>query len=137
MCCDMKHFKELTTGSVVIMGRRTIDSIGAALPNRQSIVLTRNGHCQISGVTNARTLDEAYSLAKGYDEVYIAGGGEIYNLTINDADRIYATEVDANISGADTFFPGVDDGWEITSEQKFPADEKNIYPYRFVTYEKK
>ncbi len=134
---DITHFKELTTGSAVIMGRKTLDSIGFALPNRQNIVITRGNNIEIPGIQTAHSLDEAYSMAGGVDESFIMGGGEIYNQVINNVEKIYATEVDAVIQGADTFFPKLDNSWQKTGEQQFSIDNDNIYPYSFVTYEKR
>jgi len=134
---DMKHFRELTMGSVMIMGRKTLDSIGIELPGRKTIVCSRENTCVIPNIETARSLEEAYSLAQGYEEIFVVGGGEIYRQALQDVQRIYATEVDAVIRGADTFFPTLDKSWEKTDENRFPADENNIYPYNFVTYERK
>jgi dihydrofolate reductase len=137
MRADINHFKDITTGSVIIMGRKTFDSIGAVLPNRQSIVISRGDLRQVSNVIVVNSLEVAYKAAEGYEEAYIIGGGQIYKQAINDMDRIYATEVDAKIEGADTYFPEIDDRWKKITEDKYPADNNNIYPYNFVTYEKK
>ena len=134
---DMKHFRELTIGSTLIMGRKTLDSIGIALPDRKTIVLTRSESVNVPGVEVAHSLDEAYFLAGDYEDVFIAGGGEIYEQTINDAQRIHATEIDTTIFGADTYFPRLSNDWQAIVSQEFPADENNKYPYSFVTYERK
>lgn len=134
---DMKHFKELTTGSVIIMGRKTFDSIGLALPGRKTIVCSRKETDRIADIETASSLNEAYRLARSDNNVFIVGGGEIYQQALKDADRIYATEVDALFDGADTFFPNLGPNWKITAELDFPADKNNLYPYRFVTYERK
>ncbi len=137
MQADINHFKAITTGSVIIMGRKTFDSIGIALPNRQTIVVSRGEPGQTANVITVNSLDGAYKAAKDYEEIYIIGGGQIFQQAINDMDRIYATEVDATIEGADTFFPKIDDRWIKVTADKYPADDNNIYPYNFVTYEKK
>lgn len=134
---DMKHFRDLTMGSAIIMGRKTLDSIGVALPGRRSIVLSRSESVLVPDVEVVHSLDEAYSLIQEDKEVFIIGGGEIYQQALKDVERIYATEVDTIIKGADTFFPPLDNGWQKTGIQKFPADKDNIYPYNFVTYERK
>ena len=139
---DIDHFKQLTTGSAIIMGRKTLDSIGIALPNRKTIVITRGEPSSIPGVETAHSLDEAYSMAdelgfNGDNEIFVVGGGQIYQQAIADVERIYATEVDTEISGADTYFPELDDSWEKTDEQQFSTDANNIYPYSFVTYNRK
>ncbi|MCX6728673.1 MAG: dihydrofolate reductase [Candidatus Saccharibacteria bacterium] len=134
---DITHFKELTTGSAVIMGRKTLDSIGVALPNRQNIVVTRGKDIEIPGIKTAHSLEEAFAIADDYKDAFIMGGGEIYKQALNDVEKIYATEVDVSISGADVFFPKLDPAWQKTSEEQFPVDNDNIYPYSFVTYEKR
>ena len=133
---DIAHFKELTTGSAIIMGRKTFGSIGVALPNRQNVVISRGDDIKIPGITTAHSLKEAYSMTAGYDEAFVMGGGEIYNQALGDAEKIYATEVNAVIKGADTFFPKLGQSWQKIDEQQFPSDDGNIYPYSFVTYEK-
>lgn len=131
---DMKHFRELTMGHVMIMGRKTLESIGIELPGRKTIMCSRNQTCDIPNIETARSLEEAYELASDREEVFIVGGGEIYKQALNDVQRIYATEVDASIPGADTFFPKLDGSWVMADLKEFPADENNIYPYSFVTY---
>lgn len=136
MRSDMNHFRTLTMGSVMIMGRKTLDSIGIALPGRKTIVLSRSESCQVPNVEIAHSLEEAYSIANEYRDVFIVGGGEIYKQSLKDAERIYATEVNASIKGADTFFPSLDNSWQKTNELQFGADKQNSYPYRFVTYDR-
>ncbi|HEY5695809.1 MAG TPA: dihydrofolate reductase, partial [Candidatus Saccharimonadales bacterium] len=87
---DLQRFKELTTGNAIIMGRKTYESIGRPLPNRQNIVISREP-LVIEGVTVAHTLNEAYAAVDEQKETFIIGGGQVYQLAINDADRIYAT----------------------------------------------
>ncbi len=136
MKADMRHFKELTMGSVLIMGRKTLDSIGVALPGRQTIVLTRGKIDHIPDIKVVGSLDEAYEVAGSQKEVFVSGGGEIYEQAMPGVDRIYATEVDAIIPNADTYFPTLGTGWQKTDEEFHPADENNKYPLRFVTYER-
>jgi len=136
MKADIRHFKELTVGSVLILGRKTLNSIGIALPGRQSVVVTRGTHIKIPGVKTAHSLDDAYELAGVDKEVFVVGGGEIYEQALPDTSRIYATEVGAIIPGADTFFPSLDENWHKTDEKRYPADSDNKYPYNFVTYER-
>ena len=133
---DMSHFREKTMGSVLIMGRKTLDSIGIALPGRKTIVCSRNNECDIPEIETARSLDEAYRLARAYDEIFIVGGGEIYRQALEDVDRVFATEVEASIPGADTFFPKLGNTWERTDYERHSADDNNKYPYNFVTYER-
>jgi len=137
MCNDMRQFRDKTIGNIMIMGRKTLDSIGVALPGRETIVLSRRETCPIPGVKLAHSLDEAYFMAKDYDEIFVVGGGEIYKQALETVDRIFATEVKASISGADTYFPVLDDIWEKTKIEHFSSDENNIYSYSLVTYGKR
>lgn len=133
---DLRHFRDLTTGSAVIMGRKTYESIGRPLPNRQNIVLT-SGDQSAGDVTLARSLAEALQLAER--RAFIIGGGAVYAAALQAGivDRIYATEVQAEFPNADTFFPELDmNQWQEVSRQHHPRDEKNLYPYDFVVYSK-
>lgn len=130
---DLQHFRQLTTGGTVIMGRKTYESIGRPLPNRQNIVLT---HTKLDGVATASSLESALQMASK-DTIYIIGGATVYAAALksNVVSRIYATEVDAELP-ADTFFPELDDTWRKTSEESHAADDANTYPYIFAIYEK-
>lgn len=130
---DMRHFKELTVGKSIIMGRKTYQSIGRPLPDRENIVLTTSDNI-FPGVKMAANLSAAYKLAE-YD-IVIIGGGVIYEQTINDADVIYATEVLASIPTATIFFPELPKDWLETSRVHNYADAKNLYDYDFVTYKR-
>ena len=132
MPADMRHFKELSTGKTVIMGRKTYESIGRSLPNRQNIVVS-HGNFSAPDVTVVDNLEDAYKIAE--HDIAIIGGGQVYVAALSDADVIYATEINTEMDG-DTFFPGLDDKWQETSRESFPADEENVYPYSFVTYER-
>lgn len=137
MQADMKHFREITMNSAVIMGRKTLESIGIALPGRQNIVLTSSETVSVPDVEVAHTLDDAYALADGHKEVFIIGGGELYRQALADVERVYATEVGHTFKGADTHFPTLDDSWEEKDRQFVPAGEKSKFPVSFVTYERK
>ena len=129
---DLKHFKDLTTGHTIVMGRNTFSSIGRALPNRQNIVVSRSMQ-KTGGVEIARTLDEAYQLAN--DEVFIIGGAQIYAETVKDADVIEATEVQATFDTATVFFPPIDMTlWQEASRESHEKDERNKYAFDFVRY---
>ncbi len=130
---DMRHFRELTTGSTVIMGRKTYDSIGKALPNRTNIVVTRQD-ISIEGVIFVHSIEEAYEKADS-DKVCIIGGAQIYGLALDTADTIYATEIKTESNG-DVFFPTLSSEWAETERQEFQADENNLFDYSFVTYTK-
>lgn len=132
---DLRRFKELTTGSAIIMGRNTYESIGRPLPNRQNIVISRQGE-PIEGVTVVTNLNDAYAVATTED-VYIIGGGQIYELALNSVDQILATEVGASFPAADVFFTALDQNeWLETTREHHDADESNKYQFDFVTYTK-
>jgi dihydrofolate reductase len=134
---DLQRFKELTTGNAILMGRKTYESIGRPLPNRQNIVISRTPD-QIEGVTVVGSLEDAYNVVEPGKEVFIIGGGQIYALAIRDADRIFATEVDAAFAHADVFFPAIDKTeWQETDRTHHQTDERNLYNYDFVTYERR
>lgn len=137
---DMKHFREITTGHVVIMGRKTYESIGNPLPNRRNIVVTRNTDYTQGGIEIAHSLEDALALVQDDPdwgkEVFIIGGGELYKEAIEIADKLYITRVDAEDIEADTFFPEFGADWTETSRELHEADEKNLHAYAFLTYEK-
>lgn len=130
---DLKHFKELTTGHPIIMGRKTFESIGRPLPNRQNIVISRSMN-PVEGIEVARSLDEAYVLAND-PQVFIIGGAQIYDEAMKSADTILATEVDATFDTATVFFPQIPiEEWKETARDHHEADEFNKYAFDFVTY---
>lgn len=146
---DMKHFRETTSGHPVIMGQRTFESLGVdengtpgrPLPNRRNIILTLNANFKREGVEVYYSIEELEKSLKESmkedEEAFIIGGGQIYKLFIDKADRLYITHVNANFPDADTYFPIIDKNkWEIISEDKHDKDEKNIYDCNFVVYEK-
>ena len=130
---DLKHFKELTIGHPIIMGRKTYDSIGKPLPGRVNIVVTRNEDFNPPGVIVFRSLEDAIEKAKGLDkeEVFIIGGGQIYEQSIEKADKLYLTLIDDQKT-ADTFFPTYDE-FEKISREDFSGDTN----YSFVELERK
>ncbi len=134
---DMKFFKNLTMGGVLIMGRKTFESIGKALPGRVNIVITRQKNLLPEDVISADSIDEALNKAKTLSkEIFIIGGGEIYKQTIEHAERIYLTRVHTNIEG-DTFFPELDTmRWRLSSKEEFSADEKNEYGHSIEVWDK-
>jgi dihydrofolate reductase len=139
MPADLKRFKELTMGHHLIMGRKTFESVGKPLPGRINVVVTRNVDFTPDGVAVSRSVEEAISKAEaaGDDEVFIAGGAEIYAQTIHRADRMYITRLHGEPEG-DTFFPEFDDvnEWKLVDAEHFEADERNAFPYSFLTYER-
>lgn len=134
---DLAHFKQVTMGKPIIMGRKTYESIGRPLPGRANIVLTRSQSFHAEGVFTANTLQQALDFATGESEVMIIGGSSIYELALPVADRLYMTYVDNSCEG-DAWFPEFDlEQWTIVSSEQHTADENNSSDYRFVTYERK
>ena len=133
---DLKHFKTLTSGHTIVMGRKTFESIGRPLPNRENIVLTRDVNWSAEGVLVFHSKEEIYDYLAGKDKVYIIGGAEIYKLFLEDATQLEITKVEADLEG-DAYFPTIDwNHWELTAEQHFEKDEKHPYNYTFATYKK-
>ncbi len=129
---DLKHFKDVTTGHTVIMGRKTFDSVGKPLPRRRNIVVTRQA-ISIEGCEVTPSIEAAIALCKAEDEVFIVGGAEIYRQAIPLTNRIYLTIIDQDFEG-DTFFPELNpDEWQETDREDFEPDEKNKYKYAFIT----
>lgn len=138
---DLKYFKKTTMGKPVIMGRKTYESIGRPLPGRTNIVITRQSDYQPEGVkvvgsvAEARSLAESVCLIDGQDEAMIIGGAEIYSLALEDADRLYLTEVHADVEG-DAYFPEYDkQRWQEVDREDHAAEGSNPYHYSFVVYD--
>lgn len=120
---DLQYFKEVTSGHPIIMGRKTWESIGRALPNRKNIVITSSTSLKIDGVEIYNSLEAAISAAKEHDsnELFIIGGGAIYSQAMEVSNRLYLTVVDQNISDADTFFPKIDlTEWRVLHDKIVP-----------------
>ena len=135
---DLKHFKEITTGHPIIMGRKTYESIGKPLPNRTNIVVSTKKDWFEEGILIVGSLKEAIKFAKKMDEeIYIIGGGNIYEQTIDLAEKLEVTQVNAELK-ADIFFPKINPKiWNKTNEVSHEKDEKNEYDFSFQTYERK
>jgi dihydrofolate reductase len=134
---DLKHFKALTMGKPMLMGRKTFAAIGKPLPGRTSLVLTRDPAWRAEGVIAVRSLDEAFEKAGSAPELCVVGGAEIYNLTLPIAQRIHLTQIHADIPG-DTVFPPLDASeWHETERLEHPADERHAYPMTFSTLERR
>lgn len=130
---DLRRFKELTTGHAVVMGRKTFESIGRALPGRENIVITRNPDFSSEGVEVANSFEKAMELC--YWNCYVIGGAEIYSIALPRAEKLYLTKVDGEFE-ADAFFPEFGPEWIKVTDQVFEADEKNDHGYSFVEYDK-
>jgi len=134
---DLKHFKSLTMGHHIVMGRKTYESIGKPLPGRTSVVITRNANYSVPGVIAVNSLEAAISECGDDAEIFVIGGAELFRQAISLADRIYLTEIDAIFSG-NAHFTDLDSRlWQETERVTHAPDEKNLYPYQFVIYDRK
>lgn len=135
---DLKRFKKVTSGHHILMGRNTFESIGRPLPNRTTIIITRNKDYVKEGCLIANSLEEALEMAQDDEKIFIIGGAQIYKYAIenNFADALDITLVHHEFE-ADAFFPEIADAvWEITESEDFEADEKNKFDYSFLRYKK-
>jgi dihydrofolate reductase len=135
---DLKHFKNLTKGHTMIMGRKTWESIGAKpLPHRRHIIITRNFDYDAEDAEVVSTIDEALELAKGDEKVFIVGGGEIYKLAMPYINRMELTIVHHDFEG-DTYFPEFNyANWKEVASELHEADERHAYAFSFLTLERK
>ena len=134
---DLKRFKALTTGHTIIMGRKTFESLPkGALPNRRNIVLSRQ-EVDFPGAERFQSLEEALSQCRSEEEIYIIGGASVYHEAMPLADKLCVTHIEATPENADAFFPEIDFSiWKETAYESHPTDEKHLYPYRFVDYQR-
>ena len=133
---DLAYFKKTTLGKPVIMGRKTYESIGRALPGRQNIVISRDINYKAEGVETVTSVDAALALVSEVEEVMVIGGGAIYQHCLPAADRLYITHIEAEIEG-DTQFPFYDTNiWKKVSSSLRLADDKNAFNLEFCVYEK-
>ncbi len=133
---DLRHFRSLTLGKPIVMGRRTFGSIGRPLPGRTNIVVTRDPEARTAGVLIAPDLEAALSMARPLGEVMVIGGATLYAAALPHAGRIYLTEVHASLAG-DTWFPDYDPGaWRERDRIDHPPAPANPYPYSFVVLER-
>ena len=133
---DLRHFRELTTGHTVIMGRRTFESLDQPLARRRSIVLSRQPGYVPAGVETAPSLEAAIAMTAGEDEVFIAGGTEVFREALPKARRLYLTVVHAEVAG-DVRFPEHSlDEWRLVSDERRLADERNPFDMSFRSYER-
>lgn len=138
---DMKHFKEITSGHTIIMGQKTFESIGRPLPNRRNIILTLDKSYlrdSVDVVYSSEELENLLGEEKKDEEVFIIGGGQIYKLFIDKADKLYITHVDAEFPDADTYFPAINENiWQKIKSEKHPKDDLNKYDLEFAQYIRK
>jgi dihydrofolate reductase len=132
---DFKHFKNLTTGHYIIMGRKTLESMNGPLPNRTNIVITRQADYTHEGCIIVNSLTEALAACPQNEAVFVIGGGEIYNQSIAQADKIELTRVLGISPDADAFFPDIDpDKWQKVKQVHHDKDEKHAYEFMFETW---
>ena len=135
---DLKRFKKRTTGHTIIMGRNTFESIGKPLPNRRTIIITRNTSYQKEGCEVVHSLEDAIELIASQEDAFIIGGAQIYKEAMekNVVDQLDITKVHQDFD-ADVFFPAIDSMvWEEVSRENFSPDEKNLFTYSFINYKK-
>lgn len=132
---DLTHFKTLTIGHHILMGRKTFDSLGRVLPGRTSVVITRSMDLRLPGCIVANSIESAISACNQDNEIFIIGGAELYLQALDFADRIYLTEIQAEFEG-DAWFPKFDSGLWQESERR-SGKSKNGLAYDFVIYDKK
>ncbi len=133
---DLKRFKALTLGKPVLMGRKTAQSLGRALPGRRNLVLTRSGTAPFAGMEVVDSLDQAIAMAEGA-ELMVIGGGEVYALAAPRATQMHITHVHTVVEDADAFFPALDMAqWQAGFREAHVADERHAFRFEFVDYER-
>lgn len=132
---DLRRFKARTFGKPLLMGRRTAESLGRALPGRRNLVLTRSGRVPFAGMEAIHDLDTALAAVAGEPELCVIGGGEVFAATLPQAAALYLTWVDTTVAGADAFFPEFDrSAWRETVREHHAADARHAFAFDFVDY---
>ncbi len=138
---DLQHFKRITTGHPIIMGRKTFESLGRPLPNRTNVVITRQPNYSTPGCVVVHSLDEAIKLFSPQEEIFIIGGGEIYKQAWNKADKFYITWINAHYKGdvslSYTLVAQHLKKWKEVSRQPYERGEEFPFPFEFITYERR
>ena len=137
---DLKHFKALTLGKPLLMGRKTAESLGRALPGRLNLVLTRSGRVPFEGMQAVASIEAALGMAAeaGAEALMVIGGGELYAQLLPSAQRLHLTEVEAEVEGADTWFPDFDrSAWTEHARSHHPADARHALAFDFVELERR
>lgn len=135
---DLKHFRKLTTGHTIIMGRKTFESLGRVLPDRKHIIFSQNPDFKVNdeNVEVVHSLLQIQDLIEGEEEAFVIGGAMIYNFLMPYVKKMYVTQINEEFEG-DAFFPKIDEKvWKKTSEEKGIKDEENKLDYEFITYER-
>ncbi len=134
---DFKRFRKLTTGHHIIMGRKTFESFPQPLPDRTHVVITRKDNFKKEGIVTVHSLERAIDFSKGDSEAFVIGGGEIYKMAIEVADKIELTRIHGTFE-ADTFFPEInEENWELVKEELHEKDERHKYAFTYLTYLRK
>ena len=136
---DLKHFKNLTTGHTIVMGRKTFESLGKPLPNRKHVIFSQNPDFKVNdeNVEVVHSLLQIQDLIEGKEEAFVIGGAMIYNFLMPYVKKMYVTEIEKDFDG-DAFFPSIDEEiWREVTREKGLKDENNNLDYYFVTYERK
>ena len=137
LSADLQKFKQITMGHHIVMGRKTYESINQLLPGRTTVIVTRQSDYQIEGAITLNNLTELEALGAVDSEVFIIGGGQIYQAALGFADTLYVTRVHAHVEG-DTEFPAVDwDAWRLESSEEHPADDRNDHDFSFEVWQKR
>lgn len=135
---DLKHFKKLTMGKSIVMGRTTFESIGKPLPDRRNIVITRSAEFRAPGCDIVHSIEQALALTQQEPEAMIIGGASLYAQTLPLAQRLYLTLVHTTLTDGDAFFPSVDwSDWVVVEREDHEADERNEFDFSFLTFDKK
>jgi dihydrofolate reductase len=130
---DLKRFKALTLDQTILMGRRTAESLGRALPRRRNMVLTQSGAVPFAGMESIASIDQTVQHMAPGETLYVIGGGKVYAQMLPLADVLHLTMVDCVVSGADTFFPAFDESeWKVQSRLAHAADERHAHAFEFV-----
>ena len=133
---DLKRFKALTLGKPLLMGRKTAESLGRALPGRRNLVLTRSGRAPFDGMDAIASLDAVLEIV-GENELMVIGGGDVFALVLPLATRMHLTHVDTRVTDADAFFPAFDASmWRVVSRESHAADARHAFAFEFVEYER-
>lgn len=135
---DFAHFKKTTTGGVVLMGRKTAQSLGRALPGRANLVLTRGSQTPHTDMIAVGSFEQAEQWAQdnGYDTIWVIGGEEVYTQSLDKADELVVTHVNTVISDADAYFPVIGSEWHEVEHTYYPQSERNPHAFDIVVYRK-
>ena len=135
---DLKRFKALTLGKPVLMGRKTAESLGRALPGRENLVLTRSGRVPFEGMRAVASLEAALAATRNAETLMVIGGGEVYAMALSLASVLHLTEVDTEVEGADAWFPAfAAEDWIETAREHHPADARHACGFDFVEYRRR